>query len=230
MSIVIPSPVGVALEEVTPALRIHAAVRALRERAARTGGERRVRTLIVDDAPLGLWLMALVGSVVVGLRTSMDELAGQLVEVDSRTGVWASLASGLPSTHGAWLARDTDVTTLRNYALESIGAETPLRLFAGGTAVIAVDPWLVIAALTSMPPLATLHVSIAGHPNEKRRWLRASAEHWGVVAVPEIVDDNRPTLEQLPLLDVDGKTPAAPTTARAKPWFHQVACSAGVRS
>lgn len=214
--------------ELTPSTRLHSAVRALRERAARVGGERRARLMLADDAPLAVWVMAVIGSVVIGLRTSWEEVAGQVVEVEPPTGLWRTLLAGLPPSSGLMLHRETDVETLRRLALEAIGAGFPVRLMHQGVEVIAVDAWMVLAALTDMPPLAPLQVSIAGHPNERRRWLRASAEHWGVIAVPELVTGERPTIEQLPLLSADviegaHEVPAAPALARTAPAHYRAA-------
>lgn len=227
-TVIIPPPADVV--EITPFGRIHRAIRALRERASRTTGDKRARLLIAADAAPGLWAIAMVGLTLVGVRVAWSELAGQMVEIEPDDGVWRSVLEAPPSVE---LGMRLTVDALRDKARAAMRDHKRLTLRREGSKAkgdaIDVDAWELLAALIDLPPALVLSLAIVGGEGSWRRFLRASAVElpmWGAVAVPEM--PREVGTEQLPLLSadvIDGphEVTAVPTLARTAPAFHHAA-------
>ncbi len=165
-------PVSIHLD---PIAQVVAAVRALQERAHRTHRDATQRRYLVETDGLGyLWLAISVGMCLVAARVTLDELAGQAVEV--ATG--QSLPARLLSTE--WPLDEAEVATLRTSAREARDARRPLTLNG-----VDLDAWELLAALDGLHEGE--RVSVAAIELSGRRWVvLGHSLRQGRLAVPEL--------------------------------------------
>lgn len=170
-----------------PIAQIAAAVRALLERAHRLHHDATQRRYLVETDGLGhLWIAIGVGMALVAARVTLDELAGQTVEI--ATG--QSLPAQLLSTQ--WPLDEAEVATLRAAAREARDAKRPLTL-----ADVDLDAWELLAALDGLHERE--RISVAAIEMSGRRWVvLGHSLRQGRIALSQMplgADSDRTTLD-----------------------------------